>query len=93
MTLISSTRDLRSSEKTCVLFDADGRIRHVHTVVTVGGAKPQTEAEIERKAQHHAGLFQVKAPLIALHVPQAELQLGGPVMVDPKTRRVVRVRG
>ena len=93
MTFTSTKRGLASTEKTCVLFDADGRIRHVHTVVTVGGARQQTEAEIERKAQHHAATFQVKVPLTALHVPINALQLGAPAMVDPKTRKIIRARG
>jgi hypothetical protein len=80
-----------SSTRCCVVFDpADGKIAHVHRVVTMEGAKETSEKEAEARTRHLArslGLSVDKLEII--HVDAKTLAPGHRFSVDVKSRKLV----
>lgn len=89
----SAKADSEPSERTCVLYDAAGRIRHVHTVVSFGTPlRSDRDIEREARARHKAlaGLDgrPLSGALEALHVDKPLRSLAG-YRVDVRARRLV----
>jgi hypothetical protein len=79
------------SRKVCIVYDASGRIRHRHSVVTFVGGREPTEAQIEADALH--ALRSLPNPpggvLQVLHIPHNAIQPGKRYRVDPHNKQLV----
>ena len=76
----------------CVLFNADGEIRHRHEVVDFPGATPQPPADVEAHARRLATqLGHDVSALQALHVPADNYRSECHYKVDTGGRRLVEV--
>ena len=82
------------SVKCCVLFDSsDGKIRHVHRVVTVEGAEEPSTEQVEKRTRQLAKELKLDVTkLHALHVDTSAIKPGLRYAVDPSKRRLVEVR-
>jgi hypothetical protein len=82
-----STEQMRSSVTSCVVYDQKGAIVHVHSVVTVDGAKETPPKEVEKHALEMAADRGLETSgLHALHVHPDQLQPGVRYRVDPASR-------
>lgn len=79
------------STQTCILYNSkDGRIVHVHQVVTYPGGRKLNESEIESRALELAAKVRAGASgLKALHVTSEQFQFSKSYNVDVKSRRLI----
>jgi hypothetical protein len=76
-----------ASDQACVVYDAtNGRIQHVHRVVTLKGGTEPNRSEIEARAMEFAATHQGigKIRVKALLVSHEQLTAGATHKVDPK---------
>jgi len=84
--------DVKSTVATCVIYDKkDGRIIHTHQIMTLPGASPPTEAELEAEARKLASRIAGKpmSAIAGLPVKTEDLQIGTDYRVDLK-KKVLR---
>ena len=80
-----------ASEQTCVVYDATGRIHHVHRVVTLRGGTEPKRSDIEARALEIARTRKGarKTQVKTLMVAPDQLQAGSTHKVDPKKRALL----
>ena len=81
-----------SSVACCLLFDPqDGKIRHVHRVVTMQGAPALSRSEIEARTLRLASKMGMDtASLRLLHVEEEALSERARYTVDPVSHQLVK---
>ncbi len=84
-----STRSVR----TCAVFDpSDGRILHLHSVVTLEGAEERSADEIERRALALAAERGIDAGSVGtVHLEPGQLRPGHRYRIDTETKALVRI--
>jgi hypothetical protein len=83
----NSTSDRPFEVKTYAVYDADGVIVHIHSVITVEGAQETSDAEAEQAALKHAeerGLD--TSGLNTLAIDGQQVESGIRYRVDPVSR-------
>jgi hypothetical protein len=85
------------SEQCCVVFDpTDGKIRHIHEVVTLEGAEAVPDYEVEQRALSLAAQVGLDTSLDTsllktIHIDPEELTPGERYAVDPDTMTLVHL--
>jgi len=83
----NSTSDRPFEVKTFAVYDADGAIVHVHSVVTVEGAQETSDAEAEQAALRNAEARGLDTSgLKTLAIDAQEVESGIRYRVDPASR-------
>lgn len=91
MRLVTTGDNKIQAEKCCIVFESSsGKIRHVHRVITMAGARERTEKEIGERAlalakKHGAA----DAKLDTVHVDPKTVEARGHYQVDVKNRTLV----
>jgi hypothetical protein len=82
----------RTVQRVVVYDPADGTIRHIHDVITVEGAEPVSDEEVERRALALAAEHGVRASDVkVLHTPDDDLQPGKRYRIDVASSSVVEI--
>ncbi|MEU2402604.1 hypothetical protein ABZ767_31090 [Streptomyces pseudogriseolus] len=92
---IVTTGDLAvRSFKCCVVFDAsNGRIHHIHDVVTIEGAEEMPDDAVAREAMQLAAQRGLDTgSLETVHIDPEALATEAEYRVDPQTRSLVALR-